>query len=50
VLFTFKVSKRYNNFATAAISDTLKIALLYSSDSNAVVLDEILKSKIIDTS
>jgi hypothetical protein len=50
MLLTFEVSERHDNFTTAAVSNTLEISLFNSSDGNAVVLNEVFESEIIDTS
>jgi hypothetical protein len=50
MLLTFEVSERHDNFTTAAVSNTLEITLFNSSDGNAVVLNEVFESEIIDTS
>jgi len=50
MLVTFEVSERHDNFTTAAVSNTLEITLFNSSDGNAVVLNEVFESEIIDTS
>jgi hypothetical protein len=50
MLLTFEVSERHDNITTAAVSNTLEITLFNSSDGNAVVLNEVFESEIIDTS
>ncbi len=48
-LFALEVSEGHDDLTTSAVGNTSQIALLNTSDGNAVVLNEVLESEIINT-